>query len=103
MNKYFRITGYSPENDFCFILDSFGMFDEIWQFSSFLIKNGFKVLEVSNAEQFVDINIEKVEENAEKVFLRANAKGKPENIQEEIEGITYKAIKVADKIYIPKK
>ena len=103
MEKYFRITGYSPEQDLCFIIDSNGMFEKLWQFSSYLIQRGFKVLEVSNAENFIDINIKKVEENPEKIFLRANAQGKPENIQHEIDGVVYNAIKVADKIYIPKK
>jgi len=103
MEKYFRITGYCPDNDYCFILDSFGMFEKLWQFSSFLMQKGFKVLEVSNANNFIDVNIKKIEENLEKVFLRANAKGKPENIQYEINGVVYNAIKVSDKIYIPEK
>ena len=37
----------------------------------------------------------------EHFILRANAKGRPENITQEIDGIKYQAIKVADKIYIP--
>lgn len=35
MNNYFRITGYWPESDICFIIDSNGMFEKLWQFSSF--------------------------------------------------------------------
>lgn len=34
MTNYFRITGYCPENDFCFIIDCNGMFE----------KNGSSVL-----------------------------------------------------------
>ena len=37
MTNYFRITGYYPEQDFCFIIDSNGMFEKLWQFSSYLI------------------------------------------------------------------
>ena len=27
---YFRITGYCPEHDFCFILDSNGKYEKLW-------------------------------------------------------------------------
>ena len=49
----------------------------------------------------LDININQIEEDKEYIFLRATAEGKPETITQAINGITYKAIKVADKIYIP--
>ena len=62
--NYFRITGYCPENDFCFIIDSNGIFEKLWQFSSFLIQKGLQVLEVSKEEQMLDVNIDKVGTNA---------------------------------------
>lgn len=49
------------------------------------------------------MNITKAEPDNEHFILRANADGKPENITYELNGITYKAIKVGDKIYIPDK
>lgn len=101
MNKYFRITGYWPENDICFIIDSNGMFEKLWQFSSFLIQKGIKVIEASKEEQMLDVNIKKVEYDSNHIFLRANSQGKPEYREETINNISYKAIKVADKIYIP--
>lgn len=101
MTNYFRITGYCPENDFCFIMDSNGMFEKKWQFSSFLVQKGLKILEISDNETFIDINITKTEENKEKIFLRANSDGKPKYIEQEVDGIKYKAVQVADKIYIP--
>lgn len=103
MSNYFRITGYYPEQNFCFIIDSNGMFEKLWQFSSFLIQKGIKVLEVSKEEQMLDVNIKKVKYDSNHIFLRANSKGKPEYVEETIDSITYKAIKVADKIYIPNK
>ncbi len=103
MTNYFRITGYSPTDDFCFIMVCYGFFEQMWQFSSHLVKKGLKVLEVSDAETFIDINIKKTQEDKEHLILRANAKGKPENITQEVNGIKYKAIKVASKIYIPDK
>ena len=101
MNNYFRITGYWPENNICFIIDSNGMFEKLWQFSSFLIQKGIKVIEASKEEQMLDVNIKKVEYDSNHIFLRANSKGKPEYREETINNISYKAIKVADKIYIP--
>ena len=101
MNNYYRITGYCEKEDFCFIMDCYGMFEKLWQFSSYLLQKGLKVLEVGNDSKFIDGNIDRIDENAEKIFLRANADGKPEYVTQTINGVTYKAVKVADKIYIP--
>jgi hypothetical protein len=100
MNNYFRITGYDPKNDFSFIIDSNGMFEKLWQFSSYLIQKGLKVLEVSNSDQFLDINIEPIKEDIKHIILRATADGRPETIEQKIDGVTYKAVKVANKIYV---
>lgn len=100
-NKYYRITAYYPQDDFSFILDSNGMHEKLWQFSAMLVAKGLKVLEVSKLENVIDININQVEEDKEHIFLRATAEGKPEYINQNINGTIYKAIKVADKIYIP--
>jgi len=102
MTNYFRITGYWPENDCCFIMDSNGMFEKLWQFSSYLISKGLKVLKVSKLENVLDINIDKVQYDTEHIFLRANADGKPEFVNYSIDGISYPAVKVADKLYIIK-
>ena len=103
MNKYFRITAYWPENDYCFILDSNGMFEALWQFSAYLVSKGLKVLEVSKEENMLDINLTKTNQDNSHIFLRATAEGMPEHIEQTLNGITYKAIKVADKTYIPNK
>lgn len=99
--NYFRITGYDPNNDFSFIIDSNGMFEKLWQFSAYIISKGFKVIEVSKLENILDINIDPVEEDSKHLFLRATADGKPENITQDINSVSYKAIKVCDKVYIP--
>ena len=78
MNKYYRITGYCPENDFSFIVDSNGMFEKLWQFSAFLVEKGLDIIEVARLENVIDINIDQVEEDKEHIILRANADGKPE-------------------------
>lgn len=102
MANYFRITGYCEKENFCFIMDSFGLFEKKWQFSADLIKRGLKILEVSSDEQFIDVNIDKLtEEEPDKFILRAHADGKPEYLEKNIGGTTYKAVKVGEKIYIP--
>lgn len=99
--KYFRITGYYPQGDFCFIIDSNGMFEKLWQFSSYLVKKGIKILEVSSDEQFQDINIIRAEENGKEMILRANANGKPQYSEKVINGIPQKVVTVGGKSYIP--
>ena len=99
-NNYYRITGYCPENDFSFILDSNGMFEKLWEFSAYLIAKGLDVIEITRLENIIDININQVEEDKQHMILRANADGKPEYVNHTINGITYRAIKVADKLYI---
>ena len=101
MTNYFRITGYCPENDFCFIIDSNGMYEKLWQFSASLVEKGIKIINASKLENVIDINIKQVEEDNQKIFLRATANGLPEFIEQTINGTTHKAIKVADKLYIP--
>ena len=102
-NNYFRITAYYPQDDFSFIVDSNGMFEKLWQFSSYFIQKGIKVIEVSRLEDIIDLNIEPAQEDNENLILRATADGKPEYIEENINGTIYKAIKVADRLYVPNK
>lgn len=101
MKNYFRITGYCKEQDFSFILDFYGCFTELWQFSSFLVNKDLQVLEVGNATKFLDGNFDRVPENSDKLLLRANADGKPIYTTLTVDGVTYTAVKVANKIYVP--
>ena len=79
MNKdYFRITAYHPVHDISAILDCNGCFNEIWQFSSMLVKKGFKIIAVGDERRFVDGNFKRVPHNDKQVILRACNKGKPE-------------------------
>lgn len=103
MSNYFRITAYHPEQDTSVIMDSNGLFDKLWQFSADLLQKGFKILEVGNADKFMDGEIEKVEEVLDDYILRATAKGKPITTTLTVNGITYKAISVDGCCYIPDK
>ena len=100
---YYRITAYYPQDDFSFIIDSNGKFEKLWQFSSYLVNKEIQIVEVSKEEQIIDINIEKPTIDNDCLILRATADGKPEYVEQTINGTIYKAVKVADKFYIPNK
>lgn len=92
MNNYFRITAYHPEQNISVIMDSYGKFEKLWQFSAYMVQKGFKVLAVGNDETFFDGNIAKetkVEPN--KIILQAYTTGKPtiENGKVEVNGKFY--------------
>lgn len=46
MTNYFRITAYHPARNICAVFDSNGRFEKLWQFSSYLVQKGFKIVEV---------------------------------------------------------
>ena len=54
MANYFRITAYHPARNICAIFDSNGRFEKLWQFSSYLVQKGFKIVEVGGADKFLD-------------------------------------------------
>ena len=103
MNNYFRITAYVPEKDISCIIDSYGAYEKLWQFSSALIQKGCKIIEVSSDEKFMGGNIPKLTEKSDKIILRATAKGEPIRTTYDFNGIKYPALQVDDKIYIPDK
>lgn len=77
MNNYYRITAYHPAEDVSAILDSYGFFERLWQFSAFLIEKGFKIISVETGSAFSDGNIARAEPDGEHIILRACAKGMP--------------------------
>ena len=99
MNTYFRITAYYPKEDFSVILDTHGKYEEIWQFSAYLVSKRFKIIEVCEASQIAETTFPLLKEKSGKIYLRAIGKGRPE-----VEEFTYmdrpcKSITVYDKIY----
>lgn len=103
MTNYFRITAYYEKEDLSMIIDSNGMFEKLWQFSSYIVQKGLKVLEISNADNFIDINTQLADKDTQHVLLRAVDKGKPEYIPQTIDGKEYKAVGVKDMVYVPDK
>ncbi len=90
--KYYRITAYNKEEDFSCILDSNGMFEKLWQFSSYLVNKRLNIIDASKLENITDTNIDNANVDTEHIILRATQDGK-------IEPKDY-TIKVADKFYI---
>lgn len=101
--QYFRLTAYNQAKDISVIMGSNGMYEKLWQFSAMVIQEGFEVLEVSDDGDFLDVNITKAGPETAKIIMRAQSKGRPENIMYKLNGITYRAVKVAEKVYIPDK
>ena len=76
MNNYFRITAQSTDKDYCFIADSYGHFEKLWQFSAYLIEKGFRIIAVSAESKFEFGNIPKAEPDPAHIIIRACTKGK---------------------------
>lgn len=91
MKNLFRITGYYPKENIGFIADSYGRFEKLWQFSSFLVNKGVRIIAVNNSDNFTNGNIEPTKPN-DSIIIRACSMGKPEIINGEItvNGLTYK-------------
>lgn len=77
MANYFRITAYHIEQDISAILDSNGRFEKLWQFSSFLVNKGFKIIEVTTSDKLVYDPFPLIEKESDKILLRSIAKGQP--------------------------
>ena len=77
MQDYFRITAYHPTENISVIMDSYGKFEKLWQFSAYMVSKGFKVLEVDTQDTFLDGNLPKVEAIQDKIMFRASKEGKP--------------------------
>ena len=103
MTNYFRITAYYEKEDLSMIIDSNGMFEKLWQFSSYIVQKGLKVLEISNADNFIDVNTQLAEKDTQHVLLRAAHKGKPEYLAQTINDKNYRAVRVNDMAYVPDK
>lgn len=101
MSNYFRITAYHPAENLSVIMDSNGMFQKLWQFSSYMVQKGFKILEAGSDERFLDVNIEKAEPEPDKIILQAVSKGQPLYLDYELNGSKLRALKLEGKIYVP--
>ena len=78
MSNYFRITAYHPAENLSAIFDSNGYFEKLWQFSSFMVSKGFKIIEVGDENKFDEGDMPKAEQDTVHVILRACKSGEPE-------------------------
>ena len=77
MKNYFRITAYHKELNISMIMDSYGKFNELWAFSTYLVGKGFSILEVSKTDKLIDGNFPRAVYDQEHVILRAAQYGRP--------------------------
>ena len=98
---YCRITVYNREKNLSAIFDSSGMYDTLDDFRAHLLGLGNDIISASTDWQFLDGNINKVEYDKEHIFCRAYHTGEPVNTTFGHNGLTYRALRVGDKIYIP--
>lgn len=101
MTNYYRITGYLPEQNISFVMDSYGAYEKLWQFSSELLRKGCKILFVGNSETFSDGTIPKLSAVSTKPALRAIASSSPAEETYTVNDISYSAVRIGDKVYIP--
>ena len=94
MKNYFRITAHNRDEDYSIIMDSFGGFEQLGQFSSYMVSKGFSIIAIGNTDFFEEGNIPKVKEQTNKLILRAEANDRPIR--------NGKQITVGDKYYIIK-
>ena len=94
MANYFRITAYHPAENISAVFDSNGMFEKLWQFSAYLVGNGFKILAVGGEDKFSDGDMPKAEHDNVHIILRACKSGEPEikGNRITVEGKTYTTI-----------
>ena len=102
-NNHFRVTAYNPTEDITVLIDSYGVYNKLWQLSSMLVLKGFNILEVSDSSKFVDVNIPSIEPNEKQLYLRACMVGKPDKFIQPIDGKRLNVIQVENRMYIPDK
>ena len=95
---YYRITAYHSDENISVILDSNGRFESLWDFSSYLVAHGFKILHLSRSDRFAEAGCPNIEPS-KKVAVRAIGRGLPEVEEFIFENRKCKAITVGDKIY----
>ena len=99
----YRITAYNEKENISVIMDSNGKFEKIVDFSIYMYQKSFNTVEISESDTFLDGNIKPPKSFPNHVILRACQYGKPQATTFEQNGITYKAIQVNRKIYVPNK
>ena len=82
-------------------MDCHGKFEKLWEFSSYLVGKGLKVLEVSNGDTFLDGNMKRAKEHPEYLYIQSEQRGQPTKTTVTVDGKTYRAVEVCGRRYIP--
>ena len=101
MANYYRITTYCPTEDYCFIVDSHGRFEKLWEFSSYLRNKGLRIREVNDDNTFLDGNMKRAKEHPNFLYVQAVQRGQPVETTMTVDGKTYRAVEVSGKRYVP--
>ena len=101
MANYYRITAYHSTEDYCFIVDCHGKFEKLWEFSSYLVNKGVKVLEVANGDTFLDGNMQRAKEHPEYLYIQSAQRGQPTRTTMTVDGKTYPAVEICGRRYVP--
>ena len=80
LDEYYRMLAYLPNEDLTVILDTYGKFNKLWQFSVYMRELGFEIIEVSRGSNLIQCNFTNTCTNTKsnKIYLRGLAQGKPE-------------------------
>ena len=100
-SEHYRITAYLASEGLAIIVDSFGMFEKLWEFSKYLMDRGFRVIAVDREQFFVEGTLERVKEQSPKLMIRAIGKDEPKTFPntpyEDKEGVM---VQLGDAIYL---
>ncbi len=99
----YRITAYHQKENISVIMDSDGKFERLWEFSVYMRDHGFSIIEVGDSNRFLAGNIKLPKHYPDDVILRACQYGKPNETTYIENVITYRAVQVDNKIYVPDK
>jgi len=102
-NNYFRITVYNKRDNLSVIFDSNGYFESLDDFKKHFLDKGCDIIDAATAETFLDGNFGKAEYDKDSMFCRAYHSDEPIMTTFKNNGVTYYAIRVNDKTYIPDK
>ena len=97
----YRITAYIEEINISVIMDSTEKFAKLEDFEHYMVQKGFKIIESGTVDTFLGGKVKPPKNFPENVILRACQYGEPQETNFTINGVSYRAIKVNQKIYIP--
>ena len=75
--EYYRITAYHAPEGLAIIVDSYGKFEKLWEFSAYLVERGFRIIAVDREQFFIDGTMEKVDAPSDKLMIRTVSKDEP--------------------------